>query len=141
MDRGAAVRAVLDVMVRPSARGAVETGAESAVQPGEGGGQDAVATRKDVEDFLAGAQGAPDVRPAIVEALKGLAAELPAEAVTELDFVVVKEAARRVPRVAGQRVEWVRGMGLDAMLARHLPPGTLDDGYAEMESRGVWEGL
>ena len=47
---------------------------------------------------------------------------------SELDFLAVKRAARRVPRVSGQRMEWIRGVGLDAALARHLNPGTLEDG-------------
>ena len=63
----------------------------------------------------------------LVLALSGLAKTL-LEADGELDFLAVKRAARRVPRVAGQRMEWVRGVNLDAALARHLPPGTLDDG-------------
>jgi hypothetical protein len=47
-----------------------------------------------------------------------------------LNFLAVKRAARRVPRVTGQRVDWARGIGLDAALARQLPPGTLEDGLA-----------
>ena len=31
-------------------------------------------------------------------------------------------------QVAAARLEWVRSMSLDAALALHLPPGTLDDG-------------
>jgi hypothetical protein len=53
---------------------------------------------------------------------------LPAEA--ELDFLDVKREARRVPRVTGPRVDWVRRIGLDMALARQLPPGTLEDGLA-----------
>jgi hypothetical protein len=49
---------------------------------------------------------------------------------SKLDFLAIKHTARRVPRVAGQRMEWVGSMGLNAMLARHLPPGTLTDGLA-----------
>jgi hypothetical protein len=62
-------------------------------------------------------------------ALKGLANTL-LEDNSKLDFTAVKRAACRVPRVAGQRMEWVGSMGLNAMLARHLPPGTLTDGLA-----------
>ena len=58
----------------------------------------------------------------------------------ELDFLAVKRAARRVPRVAGQRMEWVRtGVGLDAALARNLPPGTLDDGLAGVRAMPLAE--
>ena len=54
----------------------------------------------------------------------------------EIDLLALKTAVRKVPRVAGQRTAWVRGIGLDAALARHLPPGTLDD-----ELRGIKETL
>ncbi len=59
-------------------------------------------------------------------ALEELAKTLPAEG--QLDFLTFKATMRKVPRVAGQRIEWVQEMGLNAALARHLPPGTLDDG-------------
>ena len=45
-----------------------------------------------------------------------------------LSFLTLKAAVRRVPRVSAQRTAWARSLGLDAALARHLPPGTLDDG-------------
>jgi hypothetical protein len=48
----------------------------------------------------------------------------------QLDFLALKDEARRVPRVRGARVDWARGLGLDAALARQLPPGTLEDGLA-----------
>ena len=61
--------------------------------------------------------------------LKALQPDASQQACSEpLDFIALKAAARRVPRVSGQRTAWVRSMGLDADLARHLPPGTLDDG-------------
>ena len=69
----------------------------------------------------------------IYSALTGLACTLPEEDVG-LDFLAIKRAARRVPRLVGQRIDWVRGMGLDALLARHLPPGTLEDGLAAVRS-------
>ena len=53
---------------------------------------------------------------------------------SEMDFMAIKNAARRLPRVSGQRMAWVRSMNLDAALARHLPPGTLDDGLAGLKS-------
>jgi hypothetical protein len=59
-------------------------------------------------------------------ALEKLAKGLPAD--DQLDFLALKTAMRRVPRVVGQRMEWVQKMGIVASLARHLPPGTLDDG-------------
>ncbi len=62
----------------------------------------------------------------LVMALKKLANSLPSEG--ELDFLAFKAAARKVPRVAGHRMAWVGTLGLDAALARHLPPGTLEDG-------------
>ncbi len=55
------------------------------------------------------------------ELAKGLAAE------GQLDFLALKAAMRRVPRVVGSRMEWAKDLGLVALLARHLPPGTLDD--------------
>ena len=54
----------------------------------------------------------------------------------EIDLLALKTAVRRVPRVAGQRTAWVRSIGLDTALARHFPPGTLDD-----ELRGIKESL
>ena len=71
-------------------------------------------------------------------ALKRLASTL-LEDSGELDFLAIKRAARRVPRVAGQRMEWVGSMSLDAMLARHLPPGTLFDGLAGVRHMTNWE--
>jgi hypothetical protein len=66
-------------------------------------------------------------------ALSSLASTLPEDGV-DLDFLAVKHAARRVPRATGQRMDWVRGMDLDAALARHLPPGTLEDGLAAVRA-------
>jgi hypothetical protein len=60
-------------------------------------------------------------------ALAGLAETLVSDGI-ELDFLAVKKAARRVPRVVGQRMEWAKGLQLDAMLARQLNPGHLEDG-------------
>ncbi len=88
-----------------------------------------MATRADLDRFLQ-AEGAPTKGSALATALEMLTAALLADG-QELDFLAVKAAARKVPRVAAQRLEWVRTMGLDAALARHLPPGTLDDGCAE----------
>jgi hypothetical protein len=65
----------------------------------------------------------------LASALTGLASTLLA-ADAELDFLAVKRAAQRVPRVKGPRVDWAKGLGLDMALARQLPPGTLEDGLA-----------
>ena len=122
-DRGAAVRAIFDA-IGPSRPAAVSPEADPAAGvAGEGVAR--MATRADIHRFLAGA----DARlkaSALGDTLRKLASALPAD--EQLDFLAFKEAARRVPRVAAQRLEWVRTMGLDAALARHLPPGTLDDG-------------
>ena len=47
-----------------------------------------------------------------------------------LSFMDLKVAMRQVPRVAAQRIAFVESLQLTATLARHLPPGTLDDGLA-----------
>jgi hypothetical protein len=65
----------------------------------------------------------------LASALDSLARLLHGEGV-ELDFLAVKRAVRRVPRVAGQRMEWAKAVGLDGALARHIPPGSLEDGLA-----------
>ena len=46
----------------------------------------------------------------------------------QLNFMAFQAMVRKVPRVPGQRVAWIRGMRIEADLARHLRPGTLDDG-------------
>ena len=66
-------------------------------------------------------------------ALNGLAKTLLSEGV-ELDFLAVKRAARRVPRVAGQRIEWAKRVELDALLARQMQPGNLEDGLAGLRA-------
>jgi hypothetical protein len=63
----------------------------------------------------------------LASALTSLASQLLA-ADAQLDFLAVKRGAQRVPRVRGPRLDWARGLGLDAALARQLPPGTLEDG-------------
>jgi hypothetical protein len=65
----------------------------------------------------------------LASALTALSSKLLA-AEAELDFLDSKREARRVPRVTGPRVEWARRIGIDTALARHLPPGTLEDGLA-----------
>jgi hypothetical protein len=65
----------------------------------------------------------------LASALTGLASTLLA-ADAQLDFLAVKRGAQRVQRVRGPRLDWARQLGLDAALARQLPPGTLEDGLA-----------
>ena len=122
--RGAAIKAILDAILLPSQQEA-EPQEEDRAAAGEGGTR--MATRADLDRFLAAeGLGAPAKGSPLATALGKLAASLPADG--HLDFLALKEAARKVPRVAAQRLEWVQSIGLDAALARHLPPGTLVDG-------------
>ncbi len=107
-----------------AAAGASSTDAGQATEGSAGEGDARMATRADLERFLTSESFR--VSDSLVTVLRRLAEELPADG--QLDFLALKAAARRVPRVAAQRLEWVRTMGLVAALARHLPPGTLDDG-------------
>ena len=109
--RGAAIKAIFDA-IGPSQSEDLAAAAE---------GDTRMATRADLVRFLS-AVGAPAKGAPLATALEKLAASLSA------DFLALKEAARKVPRVAAQRLEWVRSMEFEAALARHLPPGTLDDG-------------
>ena len=59
----------------------------------------------------------------LVKALEDLE-EVPGQ----IDFLALKNALRKVPRVSSQRITWVRSMGLDSALARHLKPGNLENG-------------
>jgi hypothetical protein len=131
--RSAAVKAIFDA-ISSSGRAAVLPGAGQAAAGCTGEGDTRVATRADLDCFLQ-AKGANAKGSTLATALERLLAALPVPAdgqdSQELDFLAVKAAARKVPRVAAQRLEWVRTMGLDAALARHLPPGTLDDGCAQ----------
>ena len=90
----------------------------------------------------------PDIEK-LIEHLKSENANEPAQALeeyaaglprgrTDLDFLGLKEAVRRVPRVTGQRTSWAESLHLEESLARHLPPGTLVDGLKglkEMEKK------
>jgi hypothetical protein len=119
--RGTAVGAIFNAIL-PPLEAAVQ---HEAGQP-EAAGNVRMAARADLARF----RSAEEVRvpgSAVAKALDKLLQELPADG-QELDFLAVKAAARKVPRVAAQRLEWVRSRGIDAALARHLPPGTLDDG-------------
>jgi hypothetical protein len=120
--RSTAVKAIFDAVAgsRPAAANVDAAAARGACE---------WATRAHFERFLASPEG-PAQGSALATALKSLAEVLPSDG-QELDFLAVKAAARKVPRVAAQRLEWVRSMGLDAALARHLSPGTLDDGCVE----------
>jgi hypothetical protein len=105
-----------------AARVAEVTAASSTVRPSSS------ATKANLEVLAARLRlGSCEPTSKLAAALTGLAETL-LGAGCELDFLAVKRAARSLPRMAGQRLEWVRaGVGLDAALARHLPPGKLDD--------------
>ncbi len=100
-------------------------GPAASAASGGGAGEDGtrMVARADIDRFVK--EQAQD--SALGKTLEKLAASLPADG-HNLDFLDIKAAARKVPRVSAARLEWVRTMGLDAALARHLPPGTLDDG-------------
>ena len=115
--KSAAARAIFDAVV---------PALQVAAPLDHAGGDERVAMRADLERFLA-AQDGPLQGSSLAAALQQLATTLPIQD-EELDFTAVKAAARKVPRVAARRLEWVRSMNLDGALARHLPPGTLDDG-------------
>ena len=114
---GGGVKAVFEA-IGPS------RGADIPVQPSDDEGDDRMVTRADLERFIGSKP--TQCTPALATALKTLASTLAAD--EQLDFLAFKVAATQVPRVAAQRLEWVRSMALDEALARHLPPGTLDDG-------------
>ena len=121
--RSAAVRAIFDAVVP------VPVLQAASPLDRAGAGKDIrVATKVDLKRFLdTEAEGRPAPGSALAVALSQLADTLRADT-EHLDFLALKEAARQVPRVAAQRLEWVRDMGLDSLLARHLPPGTFFDG-------------
>jgi hypothetical protein len=99
-------------------------GASIAGQLNGEGADDRMVTRKDLERFLGTEP--TQCTPALASALEKLAETLRSK--EQLDFLAFKVATAQVPRVAAQRLEWVRSMSLDEALARHLPPSTLDDG-------------
>jgi hypothetical protein len=114
-DFGASVDAVLNDALK-SQRAIVTNGALKTAQK---------ASRTDLEKLIKSINEAGTDR--LVLALKDLAKEMPRDE-GELDFMGLKTAVRKIPRVAAQRLEWVREMGLEAAMARHLPPGSLTDG-------------
>jgi hypothetical protein len=116
-DKKEAIDAIFEVIVQSRQAGE----AEAVGLPTVG-----MATRNDLERFLAQEAGPFMGSAALASVLTKLAKALPADG--KLDFLALKAATRRVPRQAGQRLEWVRTLGLDAALARHLPPGTLENG-------------
>ena len=118
--KAASIAAIFDLIVPPPSAPA---------QPGSAGDGELArraATRADLKRVAEEFRGQGRVR--LAKALEGLAEG-------ELDFLAVKSAVRRLPRVSGQRMEWVRSLGLDAALARHLAPGTLDDGLYGLKNR------
>ena len=70
----------------------------------------------------------------LTAALEKLATGLPDR--DSLSFSDLKTAVRQVPRVAAQRMAFAESLQLTAALARHLPPGTLDDGLAGLKRDG-----
>jgi hypothetical protein len=42
-------------------------------------------------------------------------------------LLLILSASVQVPRVKGERVQWVRSLGLEGLLAKHLPLGTFKD--------------
>ena len=98
--------------------------------------QDGRADKSSLKQLAGACQGSENLS----SALQCLASKL-LDDNSELDFLAIKRAARRVPRVAGQRMEWVGSVGLNAMLARHLPPGTLTDGLAGVRCMSDGEAL
>jgi hypothetical protein len=121
-DKTAVVKTIFDA-IGPSWPAVSSETDQAAGVPGKGVTR--VATRADFCRFIAGADAQVENSP-LGKTLAKLAAVLPVD--EQIDFLALKESARKVPRVVAQRLQWVRTMGLDAALARHLPPGTLDDG-------------
>ena len=70
----------------------------------------------------------------VMKALEKLATGLPD--LDSLGFSDLKTAVRQIPRVAAQRMAFAESLQLTAALARHLPPGTLDDGLAGLKKLG-----
>jgi hypothetical protein len=127
-DQAASARAVFEAT--NAVAGLFRAGEAGSVVPEEGEGLDRrVASRSDVERLAEAVRSWPESTcqsRTLAVALEELAKTLPAD--DQLDFLALKAAMRRIPRVIGQRMEWAQEMGLVASLARHLPPGTLDDG-------------
>ena len=130
-DRAASVQAIFS---RASAPTLSRIRSSSALTPAAGSGTaELMITRAGIDGLLAqhfsaqqagstvGAEGKLEL------ALRALAQELLPDG-EDLDFLAFKQVMGRLPRVAGQRIAWVNDMGVAASLARHLPPGTFDDG-------------
>ncbi len=122
-DQAASMKAVFEAANPVSS--VFEAGKEGPVLSEDEGRERRVASRADVERLAEAVWSWPEPSRMLAVALEELAKTLPAD--DQLDFLAFKAAVRRIPRVVGQRVEWAREMGIEA-LARHLPPGTLDDG-------------
>ncbi len=111
-DRKASVKAVFEAAVAVS-------GADTSY-PDKGKVQTARVKKAHLEQLVASWRPAGGDDTKLPGALGAIANTLLGEG-SELDFIAVKRAARRVPRVSGQRMEGC----LDAALARHLNPGTI----------------
>ena len=58
----------------------------------------------------------------------------------EIDIDAFEKSLSMFPRAHGQRIQWARSLNLDALLASHLPPGTLYDelaGIKELDQQQI----
>ena len=78
----------------------------------------------------------------LLKFLKSFAGKLrsPGE-LRQLDFLTYKKARGYIPRASGQRLAWAKDLGLDAILARHLPPGSLEDGLEGLKGQAFSKDL
>jgi hypothetical protein len=85
----------------------------------------ATADRRDIERYLSIDE--DSLSCDLKAAIQGIAAGLyyPDEPVT---FQNLREMMSRVSRLSGPRIHWVKELGLNKALARHLKPGTIEDG-------------
>ena len=141
-DRAASVRAVFEGAAVPSLNGSGSFSASfgpavpptSAAAPAAG---EKAITRAGIERLLERSigdlaalkqdDGGVELEGKLELALRALAQDLLPEHAA-LDFLAFKKVMRRLPRLTGHRIAWVGDLGIATALARHLPPGTLDDG-------------
>ena len=57
----------------------------------------------------------------------------------DIDFKSFKQAADKIPRARGHRVQWVRTLGLEGLLARRLKIGDFSDGLSGVRSMSIDE--
>ena len=124
-DLAASVEAVFDAAIKHRV---------SNTAGGTAAGEISVASRSDIEQLIAEEQAKCDTSSTVmISALKELVQSMQRDG-GELDFLDFMAAMRKIPRVAAQRLEWVGEMGLNAAMARHLPPGTLTDGLKGLKT-------